>query len=89
VRRIQLAINWVQAAHGIAQERQERDANKPQTPAPTYKKDSSVYLELLNVKSARAPKRLEWLHAKYRVSRQMDSHNHELNVEGQVYLLFM
>ena len=71
-----------------AQDRQERYANKLRSPVPVYKKGNWVYLDLYNVKTARASKKLDWLHAKYRVLRQVNSHAYELDVEGRVHPVF-
>ncbi|KAJ6436816.1 Nitrogen assimilation transcription factor nit-4 [Purpureocillium lavendulum] len=88
VARIQEASDWAQAALAWAQDRQERAANKHKKAAPNYKVGDWVYLDLRNVKTARPSKKLDWLHAKYRVIEQTSSHSYKLDVPGRIHPVF-
>ncbi|KAJ6436050.1 hypothetical protein O9K51_11425 [Purpureocillium lavendulum] len=88
VARIQEASDWAQAAIAWAQDRQERAANKHKKAAPNYKVGDWVFLDLRNVKTARPSKKLDWLHAKYRVVEQKSSHSYKLDVPGRIHPVF-
>lgn len=88
VRRLQDATEWAQAAIATAQEKQERFANKSRSAAPRYKPGDWVYLNLKNVKTTRPSKKLDWLHAKYQVVREVNSHSYQLNVPGRIHPVF-
>jgi transposase InsO family protein len=88
IRRLQDATEWAQAAIAMAQEKQERFANKSRTAAPRYKPGDWVYLSLKNVKTTRPSKKLDWLHAKYQVVREVNSHSYQLDVPGRIHPVF-
>jgi reverse transcriptase-like protein/integrase-like protein len=88
VARIQEASEWAQAAIAWTQDRQEQTANKHKKAAPNYKAGDWVYLDLRNVKTARPSKKLDWLHAKYRVVEQKSSHSYQLDVPGRIHPVF-
>jgi hypothetical protein len=43
-----------------------------------------VFLNLQNVKTTRPSKKLDWLHGKYQVVRQVNSHSYQLDVPGKI-----
>jgi hypothetical protein len=86
--RLQDATEWAQAAIATAQERQEVQANKKRTAAPQYKEGDWVFLNLRNVKTSRPSKKLDWLHGKYQVLRQINSHSYLLDVPGKIHPVF-
>ena len=88
VQRLQDATQWAQAAIAIAQERQEHYANRNRTAAPQYKKGDWVFLNLKNVKTARPCKKLDWLHGKYQIVEQVNSHSYQLDVPGRIHPVF-
>jgi len=88
VRRLQDATEFAQAAIAIAQDQQEKYANRSRTAAPIYKEGDWVYLNLKNVKTSRPSKKLDWLHAKYRVLQQINSHSYKLDVPGRIHPVF-
>lgn len=67
VNRLREATDWAQAAMASAQALQEEQANRRRQAAPVYKKDDWVWLNLRNVRTQRPSKKLDWLHARYRV----------------------
>lgn len=67
VNRLREATDWAQAAIASAQALQEEQANRRRQAAPIYKKDDWVWLNLRNVRTQRPSKKLDWLHARYRV----------------------
>ncbi|KAB2098805.1 hypothetical protein AG0111_0g12933 [Alternaria gaisen] len=74
------AAEWAIAAMSYAQQEQERQANKARKPAPTYKVGDWVWLDLRDVRTTRASKKLDWKSEKYQVSRVRDPYWVELTV---------
>lgn len=88
VARLQQANEYAQASIAMAQETQQYQANKHRTAAPRYKPGDWVYLHLKNVKTTRPSKKLDWLHAKYQVVREVNSHAYELDIPGKIHKVF-
>jgi hypothetical protein len=88
IQRLQDATWWAQTAIAMAQERQEHYANRTRTAAPQYKEGDWVFINLKNVKTTRPSKKLDWLHGKYQVQKQVNSHAYKLDVPGRVYPVF-
>ncbi|KAI1687666.1 Pol protein [Pyrenophora tritici-repentis] len=88
LKRLQDATEWAQAAIAITQEKQQHQANKTRTAAPQYKEGDWVFLNLRNVKTTRPSKKLDWLHGKYKVLRQVNSHSYQLDVPGKIHPVF-
>ncbi len=88
ISRLHEATDWAQAAIAIAQDRQQEYANKSKTPAPVYREGDLVWLNLKNVKTDRPCKKLDWLHAKYRVKKVVSSHSMELDVPQGIHPVF-
>lgn len=88
LKRLQEATEWAQAAIAMAQEKQQHQANKTRTAAPQYKEGDWVFLNLRNVKTTRPSKKLDWLHCKYQVVRQVNSHSYQLDVPGRIHPVF-
>ena len=88
VARMQEATEWAQAAMAAAQDRQEVSANRSRQPAPRYKPGDYVWLNLKNVKTTRPSKKLDWIHAKYRVVKEVNSHSYELDTPGGIHPVF-
>ncbi|KAF7574116.1 hypothetical protein PtrM4_057390 [Pyrenophora tritici-repentis] len=88
LQRLQDATEWAQAAIAMTQEKQQYQANKARTAAPRYKEGDWVFLNLRNVKTTRPSKKLDWLHGKYQVMRQVNSHSYQLNVPGKIHPVF-
>ena len=80
VQTITSAAEWAIAAMSYAQQEQERQANKSRKPAPTYKVGDWVWLDLRDVRTTRASKKLDWKSEKYQVSRVRDPYWVELAV---------
>ena len=47
-----------------------------------------MFLNLRNVKTTRPSKKLDWLHGKYQVVRQVNSHSYQLEVPGKIHPVF-
>jgi hypothetical protein len=88
VQRMAEAQDWAQAAIAVAQERQQSSANQHRKAAPVYQEGDQVWLDLRNIKTVRPSKKLDWLHAKYRVRRVVSSHAVELEVPTGVHPVF-
>ncbi|KAI1506846.1 Pol protein [Pyrenophora tritici-repentis] len=88
LKRLQDATEWAQAAIAMTQEKQQHQANKTRTAAPQYKEGDWVFLNLRNVKTTRPSKKLDWLHGKYKVLKQVNSHSYKLDVPGKIHPVF-
>ena len=88
VDRLREATDWAQAAIGVAQERQQEQANRNRQPAPVYRKNDHVWLNLRNVRTQRPSKKLDWLHAKYRVLEVPTPHTVRLEVPIGIHPVF-
>ena len=88
VQKIKDASDWAQAAMATAQQNQEHYANRNRQPAYKFKKDDKVWLNLQNIKTDRPSKKLDWLHAKYTITKDCGSHTYELNVPRGIYNRF-
>lgn len=88
IKRLQDATEWAQAAMAVAQDKQQHQANKHRTAAPRYKEGDWVWLNLKNAKTTRPSKKFDWIHAKYQVVREVNSHSYELAVHGRVHPVF-
>ncbi|KAI1676164.1 rve domain containing protein [Pyrenophora tritici-repentis] len=80
VRTISNASTWAISAMTYAQQEQERQANKSRKPAPTYQVGDWVWLDLRDVRTTRASKKLDWKNGKFQVSRVRDPYWVELAV---------
>ena len=89
VAKMKEAYEWAQAAMAVAQQTQEEYANQGRTAPMTYKVGDKVWLHLKNLTTDRPCKKLDWLHAKYTITRVFLNKNvYELNVPGGVYKKF-
>jgi ''chromo'' (CHRromatin Organisation MOdifier) domain. len=88
VKRLRDATEWAQAAITIAQERQQEQANKHRQAAPVYRPEDKVWLNLRNIRTDRASKKLDWLHAQYKVLKVPSPHTVRLDVPGGVHPVF-
>jgi hypothetical protein len=88
LQRLHTATEWAQAAIAMTQEKQQQQANKTRTAAPQYRKGDWVFLNLRNVKTTRPSKKLDWLHGKYEVIKQVNSHSYQLDVPGKIHPVF-
>lgn len=88
VKRLRDATEWAQAAIAIAQERQQEHANRSRQAAPVYRQGDKVWLNLRNIRTDRASKKLDWLHAQYKVLEVPSPHTVRLDVLGGVHPVF-
>ena len=88
VHRLREAQDVAQTSMALAQQRQEDYANRSRQPAPQYKVNDSVWLNLKNITTDRPVKKFDWLHAKYRVTKVVGSHAYELNVPRGIHKVF-
>jgi hypothetical protein len=85
IRKLQETTEFVQAAIAAGQHRMEETANQRRSAAEQFQVGDRVWLNLRNIKTQRSSKKLDWLHAKYRVTRVINSHAVELDVPGHIY----
>jgi hypothetical protein len=86
--RLQDATECAQAAIAMTQEKQQLQANKTRTAAPQYKEGDRVFSNLRNVKTIQPSKKLDWLHGKYQIVRQINSYSYQLDVPGRIHPVF-
>jgi hypothetical protein len=83
VRTLKQASDWAISAMTYSQQQQEAQANRTRQPAPKYKVGDWVWLNLRNVQTNRASKKLDWKNRKFQVSRVRDPYWVELDVPWQ------
>jgi len=88
VQKLKDAYNWAQAAMAAAQEQQEQIANRRRQPAPAYRQGDKVWLNLKNITTDRPSKKLDWLHAKYTVTKVIGPDTYELDVPRGIHNRF-
>lgn len=89
VAKMKEACEWAQAAMAAAQQIQQDYANRGREAPITYKVGDKVWLHLKNFATDRPCKKLDWLHAKYTVTKVFpNKHVYELDVPGGVYKRF-
>ena len=72
----------------IAQETQERHANRCRQPAEAFKVEDRVYLRLKNVRTKQPCKKLDWIALSYRVQQLVGSHAVKLDTPRGIHPVF-
>lgn len=90
VEKLKEAQEFAQIAMAIAQQDQEKYANRHRVEIPSYKVGDKVWLNLKNIPTERLSKKLDWIHAIYTVKRTFpDSvHFYELDTPKGVHNKF-
>jgi len=88
VQKLKDAVQWANASLSFAQQESERQANRRRSPAPVYRKDDLVWLNLKNMRTDRPSKKLDWRNAKYRVLEVRGTHNVKLDVPEGIHPVF-
>jgi hypothetical protein len=79
---------WCNVAMASAQEQYERHANKRLRPSVQLKVGDKVWLNLRNVKTDRACKKLDWKNALFKVTRVVSAHAYELDTPLGIHNVF-
>jgi hypothetical protein len=90
VRKLQDAQEFAQAAMAAAQQTQEQYANRRRQASWSFKVGDKVWLNLRNITTQRPSKKLDWVHAKYTITRTFKGspHFYELDVPRGVHNKF-
>ena len=90
VRKLLEAREFAEAALATAQQQQEQYANQSREVSPSFKTGDKVWLNLKNIKTKRTCKKLDWVHAKYTITRTFSNspHFYELDVPPGVHNRF-
>jgi hypothetical protein len=88
VKRLHLAEEFAQAAMASAQQRMEDQANKKRSQAYSFKKGDFVWLNLRNIKTPQASRKLSWINAKYKVMEVPSPHTVVLDVPTGIFPKF-
>lgn len=90
VEKLREAQEFAQMAMAVAQQNQEKYANRYREPGLTYKVGDKVWLNLRNITTERPSKKLDWIHAKYTITRTFSdtSHFYELDTPKGVHNKF-
>ena len=88
VERLREAQEFAQAAMASAQQRMEDNSNRTRDQAQVLKVGDAVWLNLKNISTPQASKKLSWLNAKYRVRKVVSSHVVELDVPIGIFPRF-
>jgi transposase InsO family protein len=88
VQKLKEAMQWANASLSFTQQESERQANRRRSPAPIYKKDDLVWLNLKNIRTDRPCKKLDWKNAKYRVLEVKGTHTVKLDVPKGIHPVF-
>jgi hypothetical protein len=88
--KLQEAQDFAQSALAVAQERQERYANDRRDVPYSYQVGDKVWLNLKNVRTTRPVKKLDWIHAKYTITRIFENspHFYQLNTPIGIHSKF-
>ena len=82
------ATEWAQAAIAAAQQQQEEYANRRRDAAEQFSAGDKVWLSLQNIRTPRTSRKLDWLQAKYTITRVVSSHSYELDVPPGIHPVF-
>ena len=82
------ATGFAQASMALAQETQERHANRGRQAAEAFRVGDRVYLRLRNVRTLRPSKKLDWLALPYRVTAVIGSHTVKLDTPSGIHPVF-
>ncbi|KAL2885130.1 retrovirus polyprotein [Ceratocystis lukuohia] len=82
------ATAFSQASMALAQEVQERHANKGRQVAESFQVGDKVYLKLKNVRTLRPSKKLDWLALPYKVIGLVGSHAVKLDTPYSIHPVF-
>lgn len=90
VQKLQEAQEFAQTSMAVAQQAQEHYANNSRETSVTYQKGDKVWLNLKNISTTRPSKKLDWIHAKYTVTRTFpeNPHFYELDTPRGIYNKF-
>lgn len=90
VEKLHEAQEFAQSAMAVAQQTQEHHANKQRDVPFTFKEGDKVWLNLKNIATERPSRKLDWIHAKYSVTRtfQNNAHFYELDVPSRIHKKF-
>ena len=90
VSRMKQAQDFAQSAMAAAQQTQEYYANQRREAPCSFKVGDKVWLHLRNVHTTRPSKKLDWIHAKYTVTRTLEGspHFYELDVPKGIHNKF-
>lgn len=82
------ATSFAQASMALAQETQERHANRGRQAAESFQVGDRVYLRLKNVKTMRPSKKLDWVALPYHVKKLIGSHAVRLDTPRGIHPVF-
>ena len=88
VTKLKHAQDWAQTALALAQQQQEKYANKRRQPSPSYKIGDKVWLSLKNIRTARPSKKLDWKQALFTVIGVIGSHACRLDTPPGIHNVF-
>jgi hypothetical protein len=88
VERLCAAQEFAQAAMASTQQRMEDNSNRNRDQAQVFKVGDAVWLNLKNISTPQASKKLSWLNAKYRVQKVVSPHVVELDVPTGIFPRF-
>jgi hypothetical protein len=86
--KLKQAREWAQTAMAVAQERQEKAANKTRSQAPQYQVNDKVWLNLEKISTDRPSKKLDAKYAKYTVIEVIGSHAYRLDTPPGIHNVF-
>ncbi len=81
-------VEWCNVALASAQEQYERYTNRRLRPSVQLKVGDRVWLNLRNLKTGRACKKLDWKNGQFRVTRVISAHAYELDTPQGIHNVF-
>lgn len=90
VEKLQEAHQFAQTSMAVAQQEQEHFANRKRDASVTYRVGDKVWLNLKNISSNRPCKKLDWIHAKFTITRTFpnSAHFYELDTPKGIHNRF-
>jgi hypothetical protein len=88
VAKLREAKEWAQMAMALAQQDQARHADRHRAPAPRFEVGDSVWLNLKNIRTTRASKKLDWKNRKFTITEVIGSHAYRLDTPPGIHNVF-
>jgi len=88
LKQLKEAREYAEVAIIASQQEQEKNTNIYRQQAPAYKIGDKVWLNLSNIRTKRANKKLDWKNGKFTVIEVIGSHNYRLNTPPGIHNVF-
>ena len=77
--------DWISSAVAANQQQTEDQSNRHRTAASHFRPGQAVWLDMRNVDTGRSNKKIDWLHGKYKVIREVEPMVYELDLPTGIH----